>query len=70
MEDFLSSNDDESMITLYTRLTNISQQLQTSACHHLVSYVHETLHFWHNLIKEKLSKCVFLLIFLTCCVIQ
>ncbi|XP_012220909.1 RAD50-interacting protein 1 [Linepithema humile] len=56
MEAFLSSSDDESMITLYTRLTSISNQLQTSACHHLVSYVHETLHFWHNLIKEKLSK--------------
>ncbi|XP_032669239.1 RAD50-interacting protein 1 isoform X2 [Odontomachus brunneus] len=56
METFLSSGDDDSMITLYTSLTEISCQLQTSACHHLVNYVHETLHFWHNLIKEKLSK--------------
>lgn len=59
METFLSSGDDNSMITLYTSLTEISCQLQTSACHHLVNYVHETLHFWHNLIKEKLSKYVF-----------
>ncbi|XP_071578297.1 RAD50-interacting protein 1 isoform X2 [Temnothorax nylanderi] len=56
IETFLLSGDDQSIIILYTSLTNISCQLQTSVCHHLVSYVHETLHFWHNLIKEKLSK--------------
>ncbi|XP_072749487.1 RAD50-interacting protein 1 [Anoplolepis gracilipes] len=56
IEASLSCNDDESVITLYTNLTNISCQLQTSVCRHLVNYVHETLHFWHNLIKEKLSK--------------
>ncbi|KAM0737544.1 RAD50-interacting protein 1 [Formica fusca] len=56
IETSLSSGDDESMITLYTNLTNISCQLQISMCRHLVNYVHETLHFWHNLIKEKLSK--------------
>ncbi|CAL1686469.1 unnamed protein product [Lasius platythorax] len=56
LEMSLSSDDDETMITLYTNLTNVSCQLQTSVCRHLVNYVHETLHFWHNLIKEKLSK--------------
>ncbi|XP_029170005.1 RAD50-interacting protein 1 isoform X2 [Nylanderia fulva] len=56
LESSLSSNDDEAMINLYTNLTSISCQLQTSDCRHLVNYVHETLHFWHNLIKEKLSK--------------
>ncbi|XP_077256575.1 RAD50 interactor 1 isoform X1 [Temnothorax americanus] len=56
IETFLLSGDDQSIIILYTSLTNISCQLQTSVCHHLVSYVHEILHFWHNLIKEKLSK--------------
>ncbi|XP_011865404.1 PREDICTED: RAD50-interacting protein 1 isoform X1 [Vollenhovia emeryi] len=56
METALLSNDDQSMITLYINLTNISCQLQTSVCRHLVSYVHETLHFWHNLIKEKFLK--------------
>lgn len=56
MESSLSSGDDKCMITLYTSLTEVSCQLQTSACRHLVNYVHEMLHFWHNLIKEKLSK--------------
>ncbi|KYN05035.1 RAD50-interacting protein 1 [Cyphomyrmex costatus] len=56
IEASLLSGDDQSMITLYTTLTNISCKLQTSVCHHLVNYVHETLHFWHNLIKKKLSK--------------
>ncbi|KYN11646.1 RAD50-interacting protein 1, partial [Trachymyrmex cornetzi] len=56
LEASLLSGDDQSMITLYTTLTNISCQLQTSVCHHLVNYVHETLHFWYNIIKKKLSK--------------
>ncbi|KYN33382.1 RAD50-interacting protein 1, partial [Trachymyrmex septentrionalis] len=56
IEASLLSGDDQSMITLYTTLTNISCQLQTSVCHHLVNYVHETLHFWYNIIKKKLSK--------------
>ncbi|XP_031841131.1 RAD50 interactor 1 isoform X2 [Nomia melanderi] len=52
----LAAGDDESTVSLYTNFTDISSQLQLSACHHLVSYVRETLHFWHNLIKDKLSK--------------
>ncbi|XP_046814708.1 RAD50-interacting protein 1 isoform X1 [Vespa crabro] len=56
IENSLLSADDESVITLYTNLSEISCQLQSSSCHHLVNYVRETLHFWHNLIKEKLSK--------------
>ncbi|XP_036144910.1 RAD50-interacting protein 1 isoform X2 [Monomorium pharaonis] len=56
IETSLLFGDDRSMITLYMSLTNISYQLQTSVCHHLVNYVHETMHFWHNLIKERLSK--------------
>ncbi|KAI4491012.1 hypothetical protein M0802_010515 [Mischocyttarus mexicanus] len=56
MENALLSADDESVITLYTNLTEISCQLLSSSCHHLINYEKETLHFWHNLIKEKLSK--------------
>ncbi|OAD55603.1 RAD50-interacting protein 1 [Eufriesea mexicana] len=52
----LTNGDDESTISLYTDLTNISCQLRPSTCHYLQNYVKETLHFWHNLIKEKLSK--------------
>ncbi|XP_076644100.1 RAD50 interactor 1 [Halictus rubicundus] len=52
----LAAGDDESTISLYTNLTDISCQLQLSSCHHLVNYVRETLHYWHNLIKDKLSK--------------
>ncbi|KOC70466.1 RAD50-interacting protein 1 [Habropoda laboriosa] len=52
----LANGDDESTISLYTNLTDISCQLQSSTCHYLQSYVKETLHFWHNLIKDKLSK--------------
>ncbi|XP_043262177.1 RAD50-interacting protein 1 [Colletes gigas] len=52
----LAAGDDETTISLYTSLTDISCQLQLSSCQHLVNYVRETLHFWHNLVKDKLSK--------------
>ncbi|XP_066597447.1 RAD50-interacting protein 1 isoform X1 [Prorops nasuta] len=55
IEASLSLEDHESVITSYMSLTDISCQLQTSVCNHLINYVKETLHFWHNLIKEKLS---------------
>lgn len=52
---FVLAEDDESAITLYTNLVDISCQLQSSSCHHLLNYVRETLHFWHSHLKEKLS---------------
>lgn len=52
----LANGDDESTISLYTDLKNISCELRSSTCHYLQNYVNETLHFWHNLIKDKLSK--------------
>ncbi|KAK1137114.1 hypothetical protein K0M31_001641 [Melipona bicolor] len=52
----LTNGNDESTISLYVDLTNISCQLRPSTCHYLQNYVKETLHFWHNLIKDKLSK--------------
>ncbi|XP_076248930.1 RAD50 interactor 1 isoform X2 [Calliopsis andreniformis] len=54
----LVAGDDESTISLYTNLMDINYQMQKklSACHHLVNYVKETVHFWHSLIKQKLSK--------------
>lgn len=58
MQVSLAAGDDESTISLYTHLTDISYQLQLSACHHLVNYLKETIHFWHSLIKDKLSKYI------------
>ncbi|XP_031369551.1 RAD50-interacting protein 1 isoform X3 [Apis dorsata] len=52
----LTNGDDELTISLYVDLTNISCQLRSSTCHYLQNYVKETLYFWHNLIKDKLSK--------------
>ncbi|XP_029041007.1 RAD50-interacting protein 1 isoform X1 [Osmia bicornis bicornis] len=56
IETCLTLGDDESAISLYTNLTNISCQLRSSACHYLQIYTNETLRYWHNLIKDKLSK--------------
>lgn len=56
----LTNGDDELTISLYVDLTNISCQLRSSTCHYLQNYVKETLYFWHNLIKDKLSKYIFI----------
>ncbi|XP_034939158.1 RAD50-interacting protein 1 [Chelonus insularis] len=51
-----SGNEESSMISLFTNLVEINCQLETSSCHHLINYVKETVHFWHNHLKEKFSK--------------
>ncbi|XP_043282805.1 RAD50-interacting protein 1 [Venturia canescens] len=56
LEMFILADDDESAITMYTNLADISCQLHSSSCHHLSNYVRDTLHFWHNHLKEKLSE--------------
>ena len=55
IETSVVAGDDEIAIGLYANLTDISCQLQSSSCHHLLNYVRDTVHFWHNHLKEKLS---------------
>ncbi|XP_020708238.2 RAD50-interacting protein 1 isoform X2 [Athalia rosae] len=55
IEASLSAKDDESTITLYNKLSKTASQLQPTACHHLVIYLHDTLHYWHNHLKDKFS---------------
>lgn len=55
METSMDICDDESMISLYINLVDISYQIELSSCKNLLHYVCETLHFWHNILKDKLS---------------
>ncbi|XP_057323091.1 RAD50-interacting protein 1 [Microplitis mediator] len=55
IESAMASGNDKSMINLFTNLLEISCQLETSDCHNLVNFVRETLHFWHNHLKDKFT---------------
>ncbi|XP_015512771.2 RAD50-interacting protein 1 [Neodiprion lecontei] len=55
IEGSLLAKDDKLTITLYANLTERNSQLQSSTCHHLVTYLHDTLHFWHNYLKDKFT---------------
>ncbi|XP_015111807.1 RAD50-interacting protein 1 [Diachasma alloeum] len=55
METSLGIGDEESMITSYTNLVEVSRQLRSSSCHNLMSYMREILHFWYNTLRDKFS---------------
>ena len=52
----LFSGDDDSAIVSYISLTKMSIEWQSFSCRHLCNYIRDTLHYWHNSIKDKLSK--------------
>ncbi|KAJ9577197.1 hypothetical protein L9F63_006254, partial [Diploptera punctata] len=56
IESSLSEKDDPKCIELYVSLCNLNKQLQHSKCQHLVSFLSDTVHFWHNLLKQKFAK--------------
>lgn len=55
MEISLGTGDEESMITCYTNLVELSRQLHSSSCHNFMNYLREIVHFWYNNLREKLS---------------
>ncbi|KAG5869846.1 hypothetical protein JTB14_009008 [Gonioctena quinquepunctata] len=48
--------DDENCATLFANLTEISRNLANFAGVHLCEYLRDTIYYWHNILKEKLSK--------------
>lgn len=51
-----SKKDDEECVTLFANLTEISRNLESFCGNNLVNYLKETIHHWHNVLKEKLAK--------------
>ncbi|XP_035433109.2 RAD50-interacting protein 1 [Spodoptera frugiperda] len=47
------SNDDEQLVLLYSELKSMCIQYQKG---HRASYVKEYTHYWHNVLKDKLTK--------------
>ncbi|CAH0563706.1 unnamed protein product [Brassicogethes aeneus] len=52
----VGKKDDEKCATIFANLCEISRNLADLPATHLRSYLKETLHFWHNVLKEKLAK--------------
>lgn len=51
-----NKNDIERSTTVFANLCEISRNLIDSPAHNLRNYLKETLHYWHNILKEKLAK--------------
>nr|CAD7199925.1 unnamed protein product [Timema douglasi] len=51
----LSEKDDVRSVELFVSLSRLHVQLKESQCRHLVTFLNDTIHFWHNLLKDKFS---------------
>ncbi|XP_075231080.1 RAD50 interactor 1 [Lycorma delicatula] len=56
LESALNEDDDERAIAEFTRLCAVCSQLHNSKCTHLVAFLRETVHYWHNILKTKFFK--------------
>ncbi|XP_046389065.1 RAD50-interacting protein 1 [Ischnura elegans] len=56
MEASYLEKDEESCLVGFKRLSNYQKCLQTTSCQHLLSYINDTIHFWHTLLEETFSK--------------
>lgn len=52
----MKKKDDEQCATIFANLCEISRNLTDIPAINLRQYLKETLHYWHNILKEKLSK--------------
>lgn len=48
--------DDEKCVTLFANLTEISRNLADFAGQNLRNYLKDDIYYWHNILKDKLSK--------------
>ncbi|KAJ4443065.1 hypothetical protein ANN_04715 [Periplaneta americana] len=55
LESALAEKDDPKCVELYVSLCNLNKQLRHSKCQHLVIFLSDTVHFWHNLLKQKFA---------------
>ena len=53
------TGDDEKCTTIYANLCEISRNLAHSKVEALREFLRETLEHWHKMLKEKLSRYVF-----------
>lgn len=49
----ITAKDNEQCATVFANLCDISRSLLESPATNLRSYLKETLHYWHNLLKDK-----------------
>lgn len=55
LQQAMSAKDDEQCATVFANLCDVSRSLLESPASNLRSFLKETLHYWHNLLKDKFS---------------
>lgn len=55
LESAVNDKNEKKQIANYQMLCVISQSLCNTKCVNLMSYATETIHYWHNILKEKYS---------------
>ncbi|EFA07987.1 RINT1-like protein [Tribolium castaneum] len=56
LEREFKKKDDEQCVTIFANLCEISRNLTDFQGSNLRNYLKDTLHYWHNVLKEKLAK--------------
>lgn len=52
LESGINEKNEKKQITNYIALNDICESLVNSKCTHLLLYVNETVHYWHNILKD------------------
>lgn len=52
----IANKDDEKCATLFANLCEISRNLMGAQSRHLCAHLKETLHHWHNILKDKFAQ--------------
>lgn len=52
----ITKKDDEKCVTVFANLTEISRNLEDFSGVHLGQFLKETIHHWHNVLKDKLGR--------------
>lgn len=52
----MTKKDDEKCVTLFANLTEMSRNLEDFSGVHLGQFLKETIHHWHNVLKDKLAR--------------
>ncbi|XP_054257959.1 RAD50-interacting protein 1 [Macrosteles quadrilineatus] len=56
IEMFLASRSESEAVTEFRLLSQMCGRLHTSSCHHLITFLSDTVHHWHNLLKDMFSE--------------
>lgn len=51
----INEKNERKQVAYYLSLRNIGRALADTKCVHLLTFVNETVHYWHNILKERFT---------------